>query len=63
MWKIICGFSVYVENNKIIRAMKNHDTLPAAVYKKSKNGGWDKVENCNVYTFKAGYYKGNYTIM
>lgn len=63
MWKILCGFSVYVVNNEIIRAMKDKDTLPASVYKKSKFGGWDKVENCNISTFRSGYYKGNYTIM
>lgn len=63
MWCKICGYDVFVENGIILRAMKNNCTLPAHVYKKCKTGGWDKVENCKVNTFKSGVYRGNYCVM
>lgn len=61
MWKTVCGFTVYVENNFIIRAMKDHNTKSAFVYKKVGNI-WTNVMPCKVGTFRSGFYRGNYTI-
>lgn len=61
MWKTVCGFSVYVENGYIIRAMKNQDTEPAYIYKKTGNS-WSNVMPCKISTFKSGFYRGNYMI-
>lgn len=63
MWKTICGYSVYVEGGKIVRAMKDNDTLPAAVYKwNSKTRVWDNVTPCTVSAFRSGIYRGTYGV-
>lgn len=62
MWKKILGYDVYVENNIIIRALKNNGSLPAYIYKKSKYGGWDIVNGCTVSAFRSGVYSGTYSI-
>lgn len=61
MWHIVCGYSVYIENGYILRAMKNKNTEAAFIYKRIKNE-WTNVTPCKASTFKSGFYRGNYVI-
>ena len=63
MWKKILGYDVFVEDGKIIRAMKNNGTLSASVYKKNRLGGWDNVCPCSLSAFRSGVRRGTYTVI
>ncbi len=54
----ICGYDVYVENDKVIRGTKANVTLPAYVYRSCKTGGWDREYNISVSAFRAGIRRG-----
>ena len=47
-WHDFGSVSVYVDENGLItRATKENGTLPAAVYKASKYGGYDNIMPCS----------------
>lgn len=55
-WHTICGYSVYVENDRIVRGIKldrNKSPVPAYPYRRDKkNGGWNKCSGVKVDTFR-----------
>lgn len=60
-WHTIAGFSVYVEDGHITRAMKDSDTLPASVYR-WKNDGWTIEYKITPAAFRAGVKRGTITV-
>lgn len=63
MWKNILGYDVFVEEGKIIRAMKNRCTLPASVYKwYPKLNCWVNICPCSVAAFRSGIRRGSYIV-
>jgi hypothetical protein len=61
-WHKIQGYEVYVENNKVIRGLKENGTLPAYPYKTAKDGGWDNAAGVSVSTFSKGVADGRYIL-
>lgn len=62
-WHTIAGFSVFVDNGLITRAMKNNDTLPASVYRYNRRfGTWDKEDKITPAAFSAGVRRGTITV-
>jgi len=66
MWKKVLGYDVMEDNGNIIRATKsdiNGSTVPAAIYR------WSNRQHCwiqcqpTVAAFRAGIYRGTYTVM
>lgn len=64
MWKVICGYDVFVEYGQIVRAMKNRCTLPASVYKwNNRLDCWVNACPCSVSAFRSGIRRGTYAVM
>lgn len=58
-WHTIAGKSVYVENERIIRGMKNNDTLTAYVYRWDRStNAWIKEDSITPAAFRAGLKRG-----
>lgn len=62
-WHTICGYSVYVEDGKIKRGMKESDTLTAYVYRWNKSlSCWTKESDITPDAFRAGIKRGTITL-
>ncbi len=57
-WHKICGYDVYVENDKVLRGTKYNGQLPSCVYRSCKSGGWDREYKISVDAFRAGVRRG-----
>lgn len=58
-WHTICGCSVYIEDGRIIRGMKNNDQLTAYVYRwDSGRGCWIRQDSITPAAFRAGIKRG-----
>lgn len=61
MWKTIKGREVYMDDNgNIVRGVKRtlFDLVPAYVYRKDRNGGWNFVDKISESAFRAGINRG-----
>lgn len=61
-WHTICGYDIFVENNRVLRGTKydhNHDLVTAYPYRKCKTGGWDNCSGISVSTFRSLCNKGD----
>lgn len=58
-WHKVCGYSVYVENDRIMRGVKRDDNgglVSAYPYHRDKrNGGWNECVGVKVDTFRCSY--------
>lgn len=55
-WHTICGYEVWVENNRVTRGTKydnSHSLVAAYPYRKCKTGGWDNCSGISVSTFRS----------
>lgn len=58
-WHTIAGCSVYIENGRIIRGMKNNDTLTAYVYRWDRGASaWIRTDSISPAAFRAGIKRG-----
>ncbi len=57
-WHKICGYNVYIENDKVLRGTKSNGTLPAYVYRRVNERTWSHEENITVNAFRAGIRRG-----
>lgn len=58
-WHKICGYDVYVENDRVLRGTKANGTLPAYVYRSCKTGGWYSNGGITVNAFRSGVRRGS----
>lgn len=57
-WHKICGYDVYVENDKVLRGTKYNGTLSAYVYRRVNEREWANDYGITVNVFKAGVRRG-----
>lgn len=66
-WHTICGYTVYVRDGKVMRAVKKDiygSVVPASVYRGERHGGWENENGWNtVDAFRAGVKRGTITVM
>lgn len=60
-WHIVCGYSVYVEDGKILRGTsgKGNSMTTTYPYRRSRYGGWDNESGVTVNAFRAAYRRDN----
>lgn len=63
-WHIVCGYEVYVEDNRIRRGVKkdyNGSLVPAWPYRwLDEYNCWTEECGCTVSAFRSGFYRGTY---
>lgn len=57
-WHKICGYDVYVENDKVLRGTKRNGQLPAYVYRRVNEREWSNDCGITVNAFKSGVRRG-----
>lgn len=57
-WHKICGYDVYVENDRVLRGTKANGTLPAYVYRRVDERRWDNNCGITVNAFRSGVRRG-----
>ena len=58
MWKVVCGYDVFVEDGVIVRGMNGDGTKATYVYRKDRKGGWNKEDKITVEAFRSGVRRG-----
>lgn len=57
-WHVICGYDVYVENDRVLRGTKANGTLPAYVFRRENERRWNNASGVTVNAFRAGVRRG-----
>lgn len=60
-WHKICGYDVYVENDRVLRGTKANGTLSAYVYRACRTCGpalWEAEDSITVNAFRTGVRRG-----
>lgn len=59
-WHTISGYTVYVEDGKVIRGIlgEGNAQRTAYPYRRARHGGWDNDSGLTVSAFRAGVARG-----